>query len=36
VALQASRLITGEDPEQMVITVEPMTGGRLVDLMATA
>jgi len=36
VALQASRLITGDDPEQMVITVEPVTGGRLVDLMATA
>jgi hypothetical protein len=25
VVLQASRLITGDDPEQMVVTVEPAT-----------
>ena len=36
VAVQASRLITGDDPEEMVITVAPVTGGRLVDLMAAA
>lgn len=36
VVLQASRLITGDDPEQMVVTVEPATTQDLVSLLLTA
>lgn len=36
VILRASRLITGEDPEQMVITVEPASINELVDLLLAA
>jgi DNA-binding CsgD family transcriptional regulator len=36
VVLQASRLIAGEDPGQMVITVEPLTDRQLMDLQFTA
>lgn len=36
VVLQASRLITGDDPEQMVVTVEPATTRDLVSLLLAA
>ena len=36
VVLQASRLITGDDPGQMVVTVEPLTTYDLVSLLLTA
>jgi DNA-binding CsgD family transcriptional regulator len=36
VVLQASRLITGDDPEQMVVTVEPATTYDLATLLLTA
>jgi len=36
VVLQASRLITGDDPEQMVVTVEPATTHDLVSLLLAA
>ncbi|MFC8524404.1 LuxR family transcriptional regulator [Pseudarthrobacter sp. NPDC057230] len=36
VVLQASRLITGDDPEQMVVTVEPATTHDLVALLLMA
>lgn len=36
VVLQASRLITGDDPEQMVVTVEPATTHDLVSLLLVA
>jgi len=36
VILQASRLITGDDPDQMVITVEPATTRDLVRLLLAA
>ena len=34
--LQASRLITGDDPEQMVVTVEPATTHELASLLLMA
>ncbi|MDQ0733189.1 helix-turn-helix transcriptional regulator [Arthrobacter sp. B1I2] len=36
VVLQASRLITGDDPEQMVVTVEPATTHQLAGLLLMA
>lgn len=36
VVLQASRLITGDDPEQMVVTVEPATTHELAGLLLMA
>ncbi|MEW9874136.1 response regulator transcription factor [Arthrobacter sp. HS15c] len=36
VVLQASRLITGDDPEQMVVTVEPATTQDLVGMLLAA
>jgi DNA-binding CsgD family transcriptional regulator len=36
VVLQASRLITGDDPEQMVVTVEPATSHDVVSLLIAA
>jgi DNA-binding CsgD family transcriptional regulator len=36
VVLQASRLITGNDPEQMVVTVEPATTHDVVSLLLSA
>jgi DNA-binding CsgD family transcriptional regulator len=36
VVLQASRLITGNDPEQMVVTVEPATTRDVVSLLLSA
>lgn len=36
VVLQASRLITGDDPEQMVVTVEPATTHDVVSLLLAA
>ena len=36
VVLQASRLITGDDPEQMVVTVEPATTHALASLLLMA
>lgn len=36
VVLQASRLITGDDPGQMVVTVEPVTTHELVSLLLAA
>ncbi|MDE8669909.1 LuxR C-terminal-related transcriptional regulator [Pseudarthrobacter sp. H3Y2-7] len=36
VVLQASRLITGDDPEQMVVTVEPATTHDLASLLLAA
>lgn len=36
VVLQASRLITGDDPEQMVVTVEPATAQQLLNLFLSA
>jgi DNA-binding CsgD family transcriptional regulator len=36
VVLQASRLITGDDPEQMVVTVEPATTHDLATLLLAA
>ncbi|WP_324644366.1 helix-turn-helix transcriptional regulator [Pseudarthrobacter sp. LT1] len=36
VVLQASRLITGDDPEQMVVTVEPATTHELASLLLMA
>ena len=36
VVLQASRLITGDDPGQMVVTVEPVTTHDLVNLLLAA
>ncbi|TDT76136.1 DNA-binding CsgD family transcriptional regulator [Arthrobacter sp. AG258] len=36
VVLQASRLLTGDDPGQMVVTVEPATTGQLLTLLLAA
>lgn len=36
VVLQASRLITGDDPGQMVVTVEPASTGQLLTLLLAA
>lgn len=36
VVLQASRLIAGDDPEQMVVTVEPARGQQLVRMLLAA
>lgn len=36
VVLQASRLLAGDEPGQMVITVEPVTGSQLTDLQFVA
>lgn len=36
VILQASRLITGDDPQQMVVTVEPATTRKLLALLLSA
>jgi DNA-binding CsgD family transcriptional regulator len=36
VVLQASRLITGDSPDQMVVTVEPATTGQLLTLLLSA
>jgi DNA-binding CsgD family transcriptional regulator len=36
VVLQASRLITGDDPEQMVVTVEPASSHDVVSLLLAA
>lgn len=34
--MQASRLLQGDDPEQMVVTIEPTTARELARLMLTA